>query len=67
MKKMKRDRIIPALFLIAIFAGCGQKGPLFLDNTQAAQQPGVTPEETESQKDLKDLEKQNQSQPDLTY
>ena len=67
MKKMKHERIIRALILVVIFTGCGQKGPLFLDNTPDTPQPPGTPEETESQKDLKELEHQNQDQPDLTY
>ena len=67
MNKTKRHWIIVPLFLIPIFAGCGQKGPLYLDNTSDNTQTRVPPEETEQQKDLEDLERKNQTQPDLTY
>lgn len=53
--------------LILTFAGCGQTGPLYLDDTPDETVESVKPEEAERQKELKDLERRNDSQPGITY
>ncbi|MGH8548109.1 MAG: LPS translocon maturation chaperone LptM [Methylococcales bacterium] len=53
--------------LILAFAGCGQKGPLYLDDSPDETVENVKPEDEERQKKLKDLERRNDSQPGITY
>lgn len=67
MTKSKTYRLASLIFLILTFAGCGQKGPLYLDDKPEESVKIVTPEEKQRQKELKDLERRNESQPVLTY
>ncbi len=67
---MTKPEILLAFYLVSLLpaaTGCGQKGPLYLDNTADETVERVTPEEEARQNELKDLERRNDSQPDITY
>jgi predicted small lipoprotein YifL len=67
---MKEPKIRLATCLIILvfnFAGCGQKGPLYLDDAQDETAERVKSEDEKRQKELKDLERRNESQPGITY
>lgn len=57
-----------SLLILTIGAvGCGQKGPLYLDETQDGTEKRVEPKDEKRLEELKELEQQNESQPVITY
>ncbi len=64
----------PKSYLVAVLilftltsAGCGQKGPLYVDNTPDATAERATPEDEKRRKQLESLEPRNDSRPGITY
>ncbi|MGR9105386.1 MAG: LPS translocon maturation chaperone LptM [Gammaproteobacteria bacterium] len=68
MPKKISNCIFPLFLLLAGSPGCGQKGPLYLENpADTANREKKAREEEERQKTLEGLTPRNDSQPDLTY
>lgn len=53
--------------LILVSGGCGQKGPLYIDDTQDGTAERAQPKDEKRLKELEELEQQNESQPVITY
>lgn len=58
---------VSLLILTIGTVGCGQKGPLYLDETEDGKEKHVEPEDEKRLEELKELEQQNESQPVITY
>jgi predicted small lipoprotein YifL len=67
MTKPKNHLIAGLIFLIVASAGCGQKGPLYLEDTAGAPKERAEAEDEERQKDLEGQRQSNERKPEIAY